>query len=273
MPKIAASRAGALLSGDVPRIGRAHIRLVQKSLEPGLLDRALRLGQATFGCTWIEVCTRNIRHVHGLERVGTLDPGQSYVCVCNHRSFFDLYVVTAYLVKRRLLPHRILFPVRSNFFYDSPGGIFVNGVMSFFAMYPPVFRDRKLAHLNLASLDETVRLLRGPGVWVGLHPEGTRNKTGDPYALLPAQSGVGRIIHNAKVPVVPVFINGLGNDLPKQVLGNFTRKGPPINVVFGAPVDFGDMLDRPSSPRVYKQVSDRALDAVRALGEEERRMR
>jgi 1-acyl-sn-glycerol-3-phosphate acyltransferase len=267
------ARADAILSDELPLTARAHIRFVRRSLRPGLLDTSLREGQRILGSLWIDRCTRNIRHIHGLERIGKLDPNKSYICVANHRSFFDLYVVTGFLVHHGHLPHRILFPVRSNFFYDSWGGIFVNGVMSFFAMYPPVFRDRKLAHLNVASLDETVRLLKGPGVFVGLHPEGTRNKEADPYTLLPAQSGVGRIIHNSKAAVLPVFINGLGNDLPKQIAGNFTKKGDPIHVVFGEPIDFGGLLEKPSSPRVYKQIADRSLEVVKALGEEERKIR
>ena len=69
---------------------------------------------------------------------------KSYIVVSNHRSFFDLYVVTAYLVKRGM-PHRLMFPVRSQFFYDKRVGLVVNGLMSFFAMYPPVFRERARA--------------------------------------------------------------------------------------------------------------------------------
>jgi len=261
----------ALRDPALPPIYHAHLRIVQKSLEPGFWDRALRLGQQTFGCNWIEICTRNIRDVHHRERIGALDLSKSYIVVSNHRSFFDMYVITAYLVKRGM-KHRILFPVRSNFFYDSVAGILVNGVMSFFAMYPPVFRDKALAHLNVASLDETIRLLRRGGFFIGLHPEGTRN-TGDPYTFLPARSGVGRIIHQARMPVLPVFINGLGNDLPKQVLGNFTRTGDRVNVVFGKPVDFGDLLDQPPSPRVFKAVSERSMDAVAVLGREEKGIR
>ncbi|HSQ62695.1 MAG TPA: lysophospholipid acyltransferase family protein [Polyangiaceae bacterium] len=263
--------AVALRDPSLPAIGRLHLRIVQKSLEPGWWDQALRLGQRTAGCNWIEVCTRNIRHVHGRERIGELSQGKSYVVVSNHRSFFDMYVITAYLVKRGM-KHRIMFPVRSNFFYDSAAGIFVNAVMSFFAMYPPVFRDKKLAHLNVASLDETIRLLRQGGFFMGLHPEGTRN-TGDPYEMLPARSGVGRIIHQARMPVLPVFINGLGNDLVKQVAGNFTRKGEPVNVVFGKPVDFGGLLEKAPSPRVFKAVSERAMEVVRELGQEEKKIR
>jgi 1-acyl-sn-glycerol-3-phosphate acyltransferase len=261
----------ALLAPELPKIAHAHMRIVQKSLEPGLWDQALRLGQRTFGCNWIEICTRNIRDVYGRDRIGELRNDKSYIVVSNHRSFFDMYVITAYLVKRGM-KHRILFPVRNKFFYDSAAGIFVNGIMSFFAMYPPVFRDKALAHLNIASLDETIRLLRKGGFFIGLHPEGTRN-TGDPYTQLPARSGVGRIIHQARMPVLPVFINGLGNDLKKQVLGNFTGKGDRVNVVFGNPVDFGGLFDQAPSPRTFKAVSERAMEAVAVLGEEERAIR
>lgn len=249
-----------------------QIGFVRRSFEPGPLDRAVRLAQRYIGSNWIEYCTRNIRHVHGLERLPTFDPNKSYLVVSNHRSFFDLYAVTGYLVNRDM-PHRLVFPVRSSFFYDRPLGLVVNGMMSFFAMYPPVFRERSRAALNLASLDETVRLLKRGGTFVGLHPEGTRGLGDDPYTLLPAQGGVGRVIQAAGVEVLPVFINGLGNDLPKQVAGNFTRKGTPIIVNFGAPVDFEGLLQQPPSPRLHRRISELALDKIRLLGEEERDLR
>ena len=171
------------------------------------------------------------------------------------------------------MPHRIIFPVRSQFFYDKRLGLFVNGVMSFFAKYPPVFRERKRAALNLASLQEVTRLLKRGGAFVGLHPEGTRNKSGDPYALLPAQGGVGRIIQAAGATVIPVFINGLGNDIVRQVGSNFTRSGDPITMTFGKPIDFGDMLKGAPSPRLHRKISEHALEAIRKLGEEDREIR
>jgi 1-acyl-sn-glycerol-3-phosphate acyltransferase len=253
-------------------VEKKQIAFVQKTFEQGGWDRAVRLAQRYIGSNWIEHCTRNIRHVNGLDRLPAFDRNKSYLVVSNHRSFFDLYVITGYLVNRNM-PHRLVFPVRSGFFYDKPLGLLVNGVMSFFAMYPPVFRERHRAALNLASLDETVRLLQRGGTFVGLHPEGTRNKSDDPYALLPAQSGVGRVIHAAKVDVLPVFINGLGNDLKRQVAGNFTRKGTPIVVNFGAPVDFGAMLGEAPSPRLHRRISEHALEHIRTLGEEERAIR
>jgi 1-acyl-sn-glycerol-3-phosphate acyltransferase len=262
----------ALGATTLKPIEKAQIRFIRRSFEPGNVDETLRWCQRTIGARWIDLCTKNLRHLYGLERLPPLDPKKSYICVANHRSFFDLYVVTAMLV-RRGMPHRMLFPVRSNFFYDSPAGFLVNGLMSFFAMYPPVFRERNRATLNLAGIDEVVWMARRGGAFIGVHPEGTRNKGTDPYALLPAQSGVGRIIRHAEAVVIPVFINGLINNLWRQLSSNAAKNGDPIVAVFGDPVDFGGLLSRVPSPRLYKQIAERAIEAIGALSHEERELR
>ena len=212
--------------------------------------------------------------MHGLERLPAWDPAQAAsILVANHRSFFDLYVTAAELVARGL-PHRILFPVRSTFFYDHPLGPFVNGAMSFFAMYPPIFRERKRASLNLASLDEAAALLRRGGFFVGLHPEGTRKKDDDPYTFLPAQSGVGRIIHKARVPVIPVFVNGLGNDLPKQVAGGPHGLGPADSHGLRRRRSISARSCKaPGGPRAYRRIAERCIEAIGELGREEKAIR
>lgn len=272
LPTLARPELLTLGAKRLSRLERLQIRWIRGSFEPGWLDRALRFCQRTVGQAWIHHCTKHLRQIHGLERLPMLDGPESIVVVANHRSFFDLYVVTAALV-RGGLKKRIVFPVRSNFFYDSVLGWFVNGIMSFFAMYPPIFRERSKAVLNPACLTELSWLLRRGGVFAGLHPEGTRKRDDDPYTFLPPQPGVGKVIHEARVTVVPVFVNGLLNDLPRQVTGNFTRKGPPIHVVFGAPLDLGDLYAQKGSPRVYKAISERCLQAIAALGQEERTLR
>ncbi len=266
-PDIVAAGAGRL-----GRIERAQIAAIRRTFQPGLLNRTLRFCQRAVGSGWITFCTRNLVELHGVERLPSLRADRSFICVSNHRSFFDMYVVTGWLVKRGL-PHRMLFPVRANFFYDSVPGFVVNGAMSFFAMYPPVFSEKKLAAANLAGLRELAWLLRQGGTFAGIHPEGMRNRGSDPYQLLAAQSGVGKVIHEARVAVLPVFINGLINDLPRQVRSNFDGTGRRVNVVFGAPVDCADLLERPGSPRTYRAIAERALERISMLGAEERSLR
>jgi 1-acyl-sn-glycerol-3-phosphate acyltransferase len=259
----------ALGGEQLSRTERFTISAIRRTFEPGPFDRAVRICQRHVGSQWITIVTKNLLHVHGLERLPELDPGKSYICASNHRSFFDLYVVTAYLV-RRGMPHRLVFPVRSEFFYDSPLGLFVNGVMSFFAMYPPIFRERSRAALNLAGLDELSWMLKRGGAFLGMHPEGTRNKGEDPYTLLAAQPGVGRLIHHSRVAVLPVFVNGLLNDLPKQVTSNFDGTGVPVHIVFGEPVDYGALLEKRGSPRTYRAIAEKTASVIAGLGQEER---
>lgn len=251
---------------------RAIIRVVRGTFRRGIVDGIIRALQRSIGSSWIHHCTKNLRHMHGLERLPVLEQRQSYILVANHRSFFDLYIIFGDLV-RRGLRHRIVFPVRSTFFYDNPLGLLVNGLMSFFAMYPPLFRERKKLILNPTSLDELSWLLRRGGMFCGIHPEGTRKKDDDPYTFLPAQRGVGRIIQGARVPVIPVFINGLINDLPRQIESNFDGTGQDIFVVFGEPIDFGDLLDEPPGARTEQRIADRTLEVIHELGQEEKRLR
>lgn len=262
-------RAG---KGRLSFFERLSLRVLRASLEPGLCNRFLQWCQRNVGQAWIHAATRNLLHVRGWERLPDLSSPESILIVANHRSFFDLYVITAELV-RRGLKKRIVFPVRSQFFYDSPFGLVVNFWMSFLAMYPPLFRDRKKAALNLHSLEELGFLLHRGDVFVGIHPEGTRKRDDDPYSFLPAQPGVGRIIYQSRVQVVPVFIHGLGNNILQQIRQNFSRKGTPIHVVFGEPLDLSELLDQKASPRLYRQISERCMEAIGTLGQEEKQWR
>jgi 1-acyl-sn-glycerol-3-phosphate acyltransferase len=260
--------------GKVGRLEFWQMRVIRRTLVPGFVDNVLRWLQRTVGQLWITLATYQLHHIHHIERLRPLAPKSSFILVCNHRSFFDLYILTAALL-RSGLRQRIVFPVRSNFFYDTILGFFVNGVMSFFAMYPPLFRDKRRVSLNALGLEELASLLLEGETLCGIHPEGRRNTDQSPYELLPAKSGVGRLIHAARgIPVIPVFTNGLlPNNLPRQIVSNFDGTGIPIHSVFGNPISFGDLLDEPASPRLFAKISERCLDEVRKLGEEERALR
>jgi 1-acyl-sn-glycerol-3-phosphate acyltransferase len=260
--------------GELTAVERWQIRAVRRTFESHAIDRVIRLLQRHFSANWVHDAIKNVTNVHGVERLPRFDRDESTILVSNHRSFFDLYAVSAFLLKRGL-SQRLMFPVRSQFFYDTPLGFAVNGAMSIFAMYPPVFRDRDRVALNRASVDEVIGRLLAGGAFVGLHPEGKRSQSPDPYTLLPARPGVGRIIQATKgrATVVPVFVNGLGNDVVELVAGNYRKTGTPVTIVFGAPVTFGDLLDGAPSTELHLAIAERALDAVRALGTEERAFR
>jgi 1-acyl-sn-glycerol-3-phosphate acyltransferase len=105
---------------------------------------------------------------------------------------------------------------------------------------------------------------------IGFHPEGKRNTTGETYDFLPAQTGVGKIIMASRPQVVPVFIAGLGNDLPKQILGNW-RGGEKIRIYFGEPIDLSEFYEKRNSLRTQKEIADFLMLKIGELGEEDRK--
>ena len=111
----------------------------------------------------------------------------------------------------------------------------------------------------------------GAGNVIGFHPEGTRNKSADRYSLLPAQPGVGKLIKDAAPQVIPVFIAGLGNNLPKQVLGNWTG-GEQVRIHFGPQLDLAEHLAKKDRIRTYKEIADFVMSKIAELSENDRRM-
>ncbi len=219
-----------------------------------------------------ELCIGRAIQPVGLENASDLPPDAPILLVSNHRSFFDFFALSTVLYRRAQLSRRLYFPVRASFFYEGPLGLLINALIGGWAMYPPVFRDRKKLRFNRLAMEETAELLRAPGTLVGIHPEGTRNKGPDPYDLLPAQPGVGRVAWLARPTVLPVFILGMGNSLARTVLNNWTRREP-IFAIFGRPLDLSDLYAEGDRPSVHKRIADRMREAIAELGREERRLR
>ncbi len=213
-------------------------------------------------------------NIQGLEHLAPLGKKDSVLLVANHRSFFDFFTITAILYWRTRLTKRIFFPVRQNFFYDNPAGPFVNAVMSGMRMFPPVMRDKEKRPFNNYVLARCIEELNREdiGTVLGIHPEGTRNKGDDPYSFLPAQPGVGRVTLGAtRACVIPVFALGMGQSILDEMRMNvLTPNEHPVDVYFGAPLDFSDLRPKANMLTTQKRAADRCLDAIKALAERQR---
>ena len=244
-------------------------RLTYK-MNQGAWKRLMTFCQRYIGSLWIIISTYNLMRVSGLEDFEKTDPNRPILLVANHRSFFDMYVVSTTLFRKTNRKFNLYFPVRGKFFYDSPIGWFVNFIMGWFSMYPPFFREAKEAKkrdFDKFSMRELVRICsEAKSNVIGFHPEGKRNLNENPYDLLPAQPGVGAVIMKAKPQVVPVFIAGLGNDLPKQVLGNWTG-GEKVRIRFGAPIDFSQFYEKSDRLRTHKEISDFLMAEIGKLAD------
>jgi len=229
--------------------------------------------QRHIGSLWIYIATYNLMNVFGIENIQDSDPNRPLLLVANHRSFFDLYTVSSVMFRRTTRPIKLYFPVRAKFFYDRPLGWFVNLVMGWWSMYPPFFREEgegEKRKFDKFSLRELTRLAAdGHGHVIGFHPEGKRNLNDDPYSFLPAQPGIGKVILNAEPQVIPVFIAGLGNDLPKQILGNW-RGGEKVRIWFGEPLNLSPFHGKRDSLRTHKEIADFLMSKIVELGDKDR---
>lgn len=227
-----------------------------------------RLWNSTFMIFLTWAATSNRLRITGIEHVEALGPDTRALLAANHRSFFDFFQVMAVTFRHTRLPRRVLFPVRATFFYDHPLGPPVNFLMSGMAMFPPILRERRRLPFNEYALERIVGELALPGTLVGIHPEGTRNKTDDPYKLSRLTRGIGIVsLRCPDVPVLPIFVLGAGNNLLHEIKLNFTAPGDhPLDVVFGPPVDLSDLYDRADDAKACKEASRRCGEAIEALG-------
>ena len=233
--------------------------------------------QSTMGAGWIHLSTYNIMNIYGLEHVEAASRERPLLLVANHRSFFDMYAVSAMLFRRTKWRKQLYFPVRGKFFYQNPLGLFVNLIMGWWSMYPaffatgdhPIPEKRPFDKFSFRLLTELART--GRGNVIGFHPEGKRNKNDDPYSFLRGQPGVGKLIMDAKPQVIPVFIAGLCNDLPRQVARNWNREEV-IRLHFGPLIDLTDYLGRPDRLRTHKEIADALMEKIAELAEQDRKM-
>ncbi len=247
---------------------RVGFRLTHR-MNQGVWKKFWTFCQRHIGSLWIKIATYNIMNVFGLENIEKIDVNRPLLLVANHRSFFDMYVVSSVMFRQTSHPMVLYFPVRAKFFYDSPIGWFVNLVMGWFSMYPPFFREEKEVkkrEFDKYSLRRLVQIsTEGCGHVIGFHPEGKRNLNDNPYEFLPAQTGVGAVIMKAQPQVIPVFIAGLGNDLPKQILGNWTG-GEKVRVWFGEPIDLSQFYEKGDRLRTHKEIADFLMEKIGELG-------
>ena len=207
--------------------------------------------------------------IHGQEHLAQLTGEDRLVVVANHRSFFDFYVIGTILYTRTQLSKHILFPVRSPFFYDFWAGGLINAWMAGFFMFPPIMRSKERRGFNAYALERMAAELERPGQLIGIHPEGTRGKGDDPYTMLKTQPGVGRIILSApRVRALPVFITGLSNSLWTELKRTwFSRGDHPVDIMFGAPIEFDDLRTEGQRMSVAMQAAHRAMGGVTQLAQ------
>ena len=158
----------------------------------------------------------------------------AFILAANHSSYLDAPLLSAAVPRavRFIMRDKLLeFPLLG-FVLKHAGAI-------------PI----KRRGMDLGAMKKALLTLKKGGV-IGIFPEGTRSKN---RQLKKAKSGIGALAAKAGVPVLPVYIDGAFDAMPRRVR---TFKRHPVKVHIGRPVSFGDEYgDRKDRDR-YARIAD-----------------
>jgi 1-acyl-sn-glycerol-3-phosphate acyltransferase len=191
----------------------------------------------------------NVRHRERLPQEGPA------ILVANHNSHLDTMVLMT------LLPHHLLSRTRPVAAADY---FLKNRLLAWFALeivgILPIVRGGGGRTQRAPGADPlaSVHAALARGEIVLLFPEGSR---GEPEQLSELKSGVAHLaLAHPDVPVIPVFLHGLGKSLPK---------GSAVPVPFFCDVFVGEPLPAVSAAfdrQLYLQILRERLDALAAEG-------
>ncbi|MPZ60116.1 MAG: 1-acyl-sn-glycerol-3-phosphate acyltransferase [Propionibacteriales bacterium] len=124
----------------------------------------------------------------------------------------------------------------------------------------PVYRQSRDASHAFSAAVEAV----GRGEAVIVHPEGTITRDPDLWPMV-GKTGAARIALATGCPVVPTAHWG-----PQEILWPYTKKPrllprKTVHVLAGDPVDLDDLRDKPLTPEVLHEATDRIMAAITAL--------
>ena len=202
-----------------------------------------RLGRAwaykVWGPALVKGCGLNLR-VHGLEKI---DPDKPYLFVSNHMSHFDVPVLytalgrwVSFVAKKELVRIPVFGPAMK--------------------WIGTVVIDRSNQDKARKSLQEAGEKMRG-GLSVFMFPEGTRSPT---FEIRDFKKGAFTLAVQARVPVVPIVIEGTQRVLPRNTLRIFQDQ---VDVHILDPVPLAG--DLPENSDAQKQERDMLLNSVRSV--------
>jgi 1-acyl-sn-glycerol-3-phosphate acyltransferase len=111
--------------------------------------------------------------------------------------------------------------------------------------------------IDRSALKSLIRVLKAGNAAL-VFPEGSRTPDGN---LQPAEPGLGLIIAKTLAPVVPMRIFGAHEALPRDGGLHFV----PITIVIGEPIFFTNADLSSPGKDLYKQLSQRVMDAIADL--------
>ncbi len=210
--------------------------------EPDMLVAAVRSIAALTIRGWLRLYHRFT--IVGRENLPT---DQSFILVANHTSHLDTLCLLASLPLGKL--HRAFPAAARDYFFVGVPALLAAAVV---ANALPFDRHTDIRE----SLDLCRELLENPGNVLLIFPEGTRSVTGQ---IGEFKAGIGLLAAASRHPVVPCYLQGGDEALPK---GSWLPRPRRLQLIIGKPRAYLD-LDRTTSSA--HRISRELRQAVLAL--------
>ena len=222
-------------------------RLSDFPRQPQMLDYGLRSAAHMLMFAWMRVYHR--LRIEGKEH---LPESGSFILVCNHTSHLDtLSLLCAFPLKKI---HRAFPAAAADYFFCSVPRSAVSAILINALPF-----DRKLK--GAESLVVCRKLLENPGNILIIFPEGTRTTTGE---LGRFRSGIGRLVVDTNLPVIPCYLDGGLKAWPK---GRILPRPYRLRLTIGEPAEYGQ------PDKTANSVREICHDLERRVGELGSKMR
>lgn len=177
--------------------------------------------------------------LYGLENI---PQSGSFILTSNHVSFLDPIAVGAFV------PRKLNYMAKKELFKNKYFGWYMRKVRTI-----PVDKET----LAYGGMKEIIRRIRKGGPIV-IFPEGTRS---DGDSFLEPETGVAYLALKFNLSVVPAYVKGTENALPKNA--HFIRLRP-VRVYYGKPKRY-QMPAEGNRDEVYKEISHKIMEEIGKL--------
>jgi 1-acyl-sn-glycerol-3-phosphate acyltransferase len=150
-------------------------------------------------------------------------PHTTYVMICNHQSLLDITIIYHISAYFKWVAKRELFKIP------------VVGWTMSLNRYIPVDRANKASHIRMMKQCEE-NLLHGKSLMI--FPEGTRSPDGK---IQPFKEGAFKLAALAKVPVLPILLDGTAASFPKS--GFIFKKMHTIRIKILDPIPYSEFAN------------------------------